>query len=42
MLWPLWEMAMTEMPLIVVGEDPSECSHTVLVLMSLLAPLKPS
>jgi hypothetical protein len=42
LLWPLWELAMTEQPLIVVGEDPSECSHLVLILMSLLNPLKPS
>jgi hypothetical protein len=32
---------MTETPLIIVGEDPSECSHSVLTLMSLLVPLKP-
>lgn len=40
LLWPLWELAMTESPLIVVGEDPSECSHLVLILMSILTPLK--
>lgn len=42
MLWPLWELAMIETPMIIVGEDPSECSHAVLILMSLLAPLKPT
>ena len=31
---------MSEAPLLVVGEDPSECSHVVLVLISLLAPLR--
>ncbi|TNV84983.1 hypothetical protein FGO68_gene2012 [Halteria grandinella] len=41
LLWPLWELAMTETPLMIVGEDPSECSHSVLTLMSLLAPLRP-
>lgn len=33
---------MTETPLILVGEDPSECSHAVLSLLSLLSPLRPT
>jgi len=41
LLWPLWELVLTETPLILVGEDPSECSHAVLTVMSLMAPLKP-
>ena len=39
-LWNLWELAITETPLLVVGDDPTECSHAVLILLSLLAPLK--
>lgn len=30
---------MTETPLLVVGGDPSECSHAVLTLLSLITPL---
>jgi hypothetical protein len=39
-LWPLWELLLTETPLIIVGDDPSECSHAVLIMLSILAPLK--
>jgi len=42
LLWSLWELALTEQPIIIVGDDPSECSHAVLILMSLLSPLKPA
>jgi hypothetical protein len=41
LLWPLWELLLTETPLILIGEDPSECSHAILTLLSLMTPLKP-
>lgn len=31
---------MTETPLLVVGEDPTECSHSILIMLSLISPLK--
>jgi hypothetical protein len=31
---------MTETPLLIVGDDPSECSHAVLIILSLISPLK--
>ena len=40
LLWPLWELAMTECPLLIIGDDPTECSHIVLIILSLLAPLR--
>ena len=39
LLWNLWEIMITEVPLLVVGTDPGECSHAVLTLMSLISPL---
>jgi hypothetical protein len=39
-LWQLWELVITETPLIIVGDDPTECSHAVLILLSLISPLK--
>ena len=40
LLWPLWELLLTETPLIIVGDDPSECSHAVLIMLSILAPMR--
>eukprot|EP00347_Sterkiella_histriomuscorum_P000425 403375913 len=40
LLWQLWEIAITETPLLIVGDDPTECSHAVLILLSLISPLK--
>ena len=40
MLWQLWELLITETPLLIVGEDPTECSHAVLILLSLISPLR--
>ncbi len=31
---------LTETPLIIVGDDPSECSHAVLIMLSILAPMR--
>jgi hypothetical protein len=42
LLWPLWELTLTETPLILVADDPTECSHGILTLLSLLAPLRPA
>ena len=39
LLWNLWEIVITEVPLLVVGTDPGECSHAVLTLLSLISPL---
>ena len=39
LLWNLWEIVLTEVPLLVVGTDPGECSHAVLTLLSLISPL---
>ena len=38
-LWSLWEILITETPLLVVGSDPSECSHAILTMLSLITPL---
>ena len=38
-LWNLWELLITETPLLVVGGDPSECSHAILTALSLITPL---
>jgi len=38
-LWNLWEILITETPLLVVGGDPSECSHAILTALSLITPL---
>ncbi len=38
-LWSLWELLITETPLLVVGSDPSECSHAILTILSLITPL---
>jgi len=40
MLWSLWELLITETPLLIVGDNPEECSHAVMVLLSLISPLK--
>ena len=40
LLWSLWELVITETPLLIVGDDPTECSHAVLILLSLITPLK--
>ena len=29
LLWNLWEIAISEQGLIVVGSDPAECSHAI-------------
>ena len=39
LLWNLWELLITETPLLVVGGDPSECSHAILTMLSLITPL---
>lgn len=39
LLWTLWELLITEEPLLIIGNDPMECSHAVLTLLSLIAPL---
>ena len=39
-LWDLWELIISETPLLIVGDDPTECSHAVLILLSLISPLK--
>ena len=39
LLWNLWELMITETPLLVVGGDPQECSHAVLTILSLITPL---
>ena len=39
LLWNLWEIMISEVPLLVVGTDPGECSHAVLTLLSLISPL---
>ena len=38
-LWSLWELLITETPLLVVGSDPSECSHAILTMLSLITHL---
>lgn len=38
-LWSLWEILITETPLLVVGGDPSQCSHAILTMLSLITPL---
>lgn len=39
LLWNLWEILVTETPLLVVGGDPTECSHAILTMLSLITPL---
>mmetsp|Transcript_2771 Transcript_2771/g.2604 ORF Transcript_2771/g.2604 Transcript_2771/m.2604 type:complete len:88 (+) Transcript_2771:1122-1385(+) len=39
-LWSLWELVISETPLLIVADDPTECSHAVLILLSLISPLK--
>ena len=39
LLWSCWELLITEQPLLVIGNDPRECSHAVLTILSLIAPL---
>ena len=39
LLWNLWELLITEQPLLVVGGDPRECSHAILTALSLVHPL---
>ena len=41
-LWEPWELIMTETPLLLVADNPSECSHAVILLLSLISPLKSS
>ena len=31
---------MSETPLLLVADDPTECSHAVLIILSLISPLK--
>ena len=38
-LWSLWELVITETPLLVVGSHPKECSHAIIALLSLISPL---
>lgn len=39
LLWNIWELIITENPLLIVGNDPKECSHAVLTCLSLIHPL---
>jgi hypothetical protein len=39
-LWQLWELIISETPLLIVGDDPTECSHAVMIILSLISPLK--
>jgi hypothetical protein len=39
LLWNLWELLITETPLLVVGGDPADCSHAILTMLSLITPL---
>lgn len=39
LMWNLWELLITEQPILVVGGDPRECSHAILTALSLLHPL---
>jgi len=39
-LWNLWELVICEIPLLIFSKTPSHCSHIVLSLISLIAPLR--
>ena len=39
-LWKLWELVLTNQPIMVVSDLPSECSETVLGLLSTICPLE--
>ena len=39
LLWEIWELIITEHPLLIVANDPKECSHAVLTCLSLIHPL---
>lgn len=39
LLWNLWEILITETPLLVVGDSPQECSHAILTILTLITPL---
>eukprot|EP00698_Gefionella_okellyi_P008108 TRINITY_DN1996_c0_g1_i4.p1 TRINITY_DN1996_c0_g1~~TRINITY_DN1996_c0_g1_i4.p1 ORF type:complete len:636 (-),score=120.47 TRINITY_DN1996_c0_g1_i4:1235-3064(-) len=38
-LWTLWELVLTAQPLVIISPTPDQCSHAVLSLASLIAPL---
>jgi hypothetical protein len=40
LLWKLWELVITNQPLLVISDSPSECSETVFGLISLISPLE--
>ena len=39
LMWKLWELVITETPILVVGGDPKESSHAILTMLSLVHPL---
>jgi len=41
-MWNIWELVITETPILVVGGDPGECSHAILTMLSLVHPLTAS
>jgi hypothetical protein len=41
-MWNIWELVVTESPILVVGGDPRECSHAILTMLSLMHPLTAS
>lgn len=42
LLWHLWELLVSEQPILVVANDPHECSHAVMTVLSLIHPLTTS
>lgn len=42
LIWNIWELIVTEQPLLIVANDPRECSHAVLTVLSLIHPLTTS
>ena len=42
LMWNIWELVVTENPILVVGGDPRECSHAILTMLSLMHPLTAS
>ena len=39
LLWNIWELIITGTSLLIVGNNPKECSHAVLTALSLIHPL---
>ena len=39
-LWRLWELILVNQPILICSNDPTQCSETVLGIISLISPLK--